>query len=244
MKPIIFTLYFKCFSVCFCVYQSRRWQRVFMCFVLLLFIMQQGTRSEVRWKLEYIMAEVSSPDEYQANLMHTAPAAICPELCLTHKPEHKHHLNASERANFINIFNKVYSNGKGYPCIAGNKSGFWMCSPRLPQITISLHQVNVSSKYLPAIFDSIPILIYIFLFGINEPHCFCGQELSVTVVDSVFPVSWRLQSRFKKKSTENAVTYTELLKHKRGLNNTLINRSPNLSAIKKHRFELTTFKLH
>lgn len=120
-----------------------------VCMCVHLFIMQQGTQREVCWKLEYIMAEVSSPDEYQANLMRTAPPAICPELCLTHKLEHKHHLNASQKANFINIFNKVYSNGKGYPCMAGNKSGFWMCTPRLSQITISLHQVNVSFKHLP-----------------------------------------------------------------------------------------------
>lgn len=33
------------------------------------FIMQKGTQREVCWMLEYIMAEVSSPDEYQANLL-------------------------------------------------------------------------------------------------------------------------------------------------------------------------------
>lgn len=36
----------------------------------------------------------------------TTLTTICPELCLTHQPLHKHHPNASERANFINIFNK------------------------------------------------------------------------------------------------------------------------------------------
>lgn len=179
--------------------------------------MQQGTRSGVCWKLEYIMAEVSSPDEYQANLMRTAPAAICPELCLTHKPEHKHHLNTSERANFINIFNKVYSNGKGYPCIAGNKSGFWMCSPRLPQITISLHQVNVSSKYLPAEWQYTNSYLHIFVWYQWTALLLLARAFS-NCCRFCISRNWTTSKQIKKKSAGKAVIYTELLKtYKRGL---------------------------
>lgn len=45
--------------------------------------------------LEYIMVEVSTPDEYQA--LCTTLTTICPELRLTQQPQHKQWPDASER---------------------------------------------------------------------------------------------------------------------------------------------------
>ena len=76
-----------------------------------LFINMQGVSCE--WGLLHAwMAEVSAPDEYQAHLVlhsdHHLPrvAPDSPSAAQTLQ-------NASQRTNFINIFNKSCSNSKG-----------------------------------------------------------------------------------------------------------------------------------
>lgn len=47
-----------------------RAQNVMSCFWNSAFIHYAGMNSDVCWMLEYIMTEISSPDEYQVYLMH------------------------------------------------------------------------------------------------------------------------------------------------------------------------------
>ncbi len=97
-----------------CGSETESWKWLMFLFLKFLhpFIMQGWAMSEVCWMLRFIMAEVASPDEYQAYHTHHSdhhlPAAA-PDSVSAAQTQPKHILEA----NFINIFNKPCSNGKG-----------------------------------------------------------------------------------------------------------------------------------
>ena len=71
------------------------------------------TLSEVCRMLKFIMARGQLPWWISSEPHAPLRPPSAQTLCLTHQPQDKHRPNTSERANFINIFNKSCSNSKG-----------------------------------------------------------------------------------------------------------------------------------